>query len=79
MKITRGKKTKLNYIWYDQLNYQKSKTIDESKKFSGFRKPPINLGLNGQPFSKASGLFDLWKNENIIDPVTFDECKEAQL
>jgi hypothetical protein len=37
------------------------------------------LGLDGQPSSKASGLFDLWKNENIIDPVTFDECKEAQL
>ena len=83
MKITRGKKTKLNYIWYDQLNYQKSRAIDESKKFSGFRKPPINLGLNGQPFSKAYVLFDYYLYNKLSarmdDPITYDECKEAQL
>ena len=24
------KKTKLNYIWYDQLNYQKVQAVDKS-------------------------------------------------
>jgi hypothetical protein len=83
MKITRGKKTKLNYIWYNQLNYQKVKTVDKSKKFSGFCMSPINLGSSGKPLGKTYKLFDYdlynkWR-ARMDDPVTYDECIEAQL
>jgi hypothetical protein len=74
VKMTRSKKTKLNYIWYDQLNYQKSKTV-HSVKTGGFRKPPIKFGLDGQPFSKASGLFDSLYNQ----PMTHQEFMDSQL
>jgi hypothetical protein len=74
VKMTRSKKTKLNYIWYDQLNYQKSKTV-HSVKTGGFRKPPIKFGLDGQPFSKASGLFDSLYNQ----PMTHEDFMDSQL
>ena len=79
VKMVKPKKTKLNYIWYDQLNFKSLKTVD-SENTGGICFPTHSVGLQKRYLlCKGKQTFDLWKNENIIDPVTFDECKEAQL
>ena len=79
VKMVKPKKTKLNYIWYDQLNFKSLKTVD-SENTGGICFPTHLVGLQKRDLlCKGKQTFDLWKNENIIDPVTFDECKEAQL
>jgi hypothetical protein len=79
VKMVKPKKTKLNYIWYDQLNFKSLKTVD-SENTGGICFPTHSVGLQKRDLlCKGKQTFDLWKNENIIDPVTFDECKEAQL
>ena len=79
IKQVKPKKTKLNYIWYDQLNFKSLKTVD-SENTGGICFPTYSVRLQKRDLlCKGKQTFDLWKNENIIDPVTFDECKEAQL
>ena len=83
VKMVKPKKTKLNYIWYDQLNF-KSSSIDSSKKagaicFSthsvGFQNRDI---LNKEKQTFDYDLYNKWRSR-MDDPVTYDECIEAQL
>ena len=82
VKMVKPKKTKLNYIWYDQLNF-KSSSIDSSKKagaicFSthsvGFQNRDI---LNKEKQTFDYDLYNKWRSR-MDDPVTYDECIEAQ-
>ena len=74
IKMVKPKKTKLNYIWYDQLNF-KSSSID-SLKAGAICFPTHSVGLQERDLlCKGKQTFDaLYTN-----PVTFDECIEAQL
>jgi hypothetical protein len=83
VKMVKPKKTKLNYIWYDQLNF-KSSSIDSPKKagaicFSthsvGFQNRDI---LNKEKQTFDYDLYNKWRSR-MDDPVTYDECIEAQL
>ena len=77
------KKTKLNYIWYDQLNF-KSSSIDSSKKAGAICLPTNSVWLqNSNILYKGKQTFDYdlynkWRSR-MDDPVTYDECIEAQL
>jgi len=68
------KKTKLNYIWYDQLNF-KSSSID-SLKTGAICFPYHSVGLQKRDLlCKGKQTFD----SLFTTPVTLEECKEAQL
>ena len=77
------KKTKLNYIWYDQLNF-KSSSIDSPKKAGAICFPYHSVGLqNRDILCKGKQTFDYdlynkWR-ARMDDPVTYEECVEAQL
>ena len=75
VKMVKPKKTKLNYIWYDQLNF-KSLSIDSPKKAGAFCLATHSVGLQERDLlCKVKQTFDsLYTN-----PVTLEECKEAQL
>ena len=84
VKMVKPKKTKLNYIWYDQLNF-KSSSIDSPKKagaicFPTCRKVRLQsrdtLCKGKQTFDYD--LYNKWR-ARMDDPVTYDECIEAQL
>ena len=83
VKMVKPKKTKLNYIWYDQLNF-KSSSIDSSKKAGAICTPTHSVGLQERDLlCKGVQTFDYdlynkWRSR-MDDPVTFEECKEAQL
>ena len=84
VKMVKPKKTKLNYIWYDQLNF-KSSSIDSSKKAGAFFAPsPASARIqNGNVLCKGVQTFDYdlynkWRSR-MDDPITYDECIEAQL
>ena len=76
VKMVKPKKTKLNYIWYDQLNFKSLKTVDSE-----------NTGGICFPSCRKVRLQErdlLCKDKQTFDslytiPVTLDECKEAQL
>ena len=75
VKQVKPKKTKLNYIWYDQLNF-KSSSIDSSKKAGAICTPTHSVGLQERDLlCKGKQTFE----SLYADPVTFEECKEAQL
>jgi len=75
VKIVKPKKTKLNYIWYDQLNF-KSSSIDNSKKIGAICLSTHSVGFQSRDtLNKDKQTFD----SLFTTPVTFDECKEAQL
>ena len=77
------KKTKLNYIWYDQLNF-KSSSIDSSKKAGAICFSTHSVGFqSSDTLYKGKQTFDYdlynkWRSR-MDDPVTYDECIEAQL
>ena len=74
IKMVKPKKTKLNYIWYDQLNF-KSSSID-SLKAGAICFPTHSVGLQERDLlCKGKQTFDTL----FTTPVTFDECIEAQL
>ena len=83
VKMVKPKKTKLNYIWYDQLNF-KSSSIDSSKKAGAICFPTHSVGLQKRDLlCKGKQTFDYdlynkWRSR-MDDPVTYDECIEAQL
>lgn len=83
VKMVKPKKTKLNYIWYDQLNF-KSSSIDSSKKAGAICLPTNSVWLqNSNILYKGKQTFDYdlfnkWRSR-MDDPVTYDECIEAQL
>jgi hypothetical protein len=73
VKQVKPKKTKLNYIWYDQLNF-KSSSIDSSKKagaicFSSCRK--IRLQERDLLCKEKQTFDSLYTN-----PVTLEECED---
>jgi hypothetical protein len=77
------KKTKLSYIWYDQLNF-KSSSIDSSKKAGAICFPTYSVRFQSRDtLCKGKQTFDYdlynkWR-ARMDDPVTYDECIEAQL
>jgi hypothetical protein len=79
----KSKKTKLNYIWYDQLNF-KSSSIDSSKKAGAICLPTYSVRFQSRDtLCKGKQTFDYdlynkWRSR-MDDPVTYDECIEAQL
>jgi len=74
VKMVKPKKTKLNYIWYDQLNF-KSSSID-SLKTGAICFPYHSVGLQERDLlCKGKQTFD----SLYTTPVTLEECKEAQL
>ena len=79
----KSKKTKLNYIWYDQLNF-KSSSIDSSKKAGAICLPTYSVRFQSRDtLCKGKQTFDYdlynkWRSR-MDDPVTLEECKEAQL
>ena len=74
VKQVKPKKTKLNYIWYDQLNF-KSSSID-SLKAGAICLPTHSVGLQERDLlCKVKQTFD----SLYTIPVTLEECKEAQL
>ena len=83
VKQVKPKKTKLNYIWYDQLNFKSLKTVDSENTggicFPTCRKVRLQsrdtLCKGKQTFDSPNDLFE----SLYADPVTFEECKEAQL
>ena len=83
VKMVKPKKTKLSYIWYDQLNF-KSSSIDSSKKAGAICLPTNSVWLqNSNILYKGKQTFDYdlfnkWRSR-MDDPVTYDECIEAQL
>ncbi len=83
LKMRKPKKTKLNYIWYDQLNF-KSSSIDSSKKAGAICLPTNSVWLqNSNILYKGKQTFDYdlynkWRSR-MDDPITYDECVEAQL
>jgi len=84
VKMVKPKKTKLNYIWYDQLNF-KSSSIDSPKKVGAvFVSPPATARIqNSNVLCKGiqtfdSNLYNKWRNR-MDNPMTYDECIEAQL
>ena len=83
VKMVKPKKTKLNYIWYNQLNF-KSSSIDSSKKAGAICLPTHLVGFqNRDILNKGKQTFDYdlynkWRSR-MDDPVTYDECIEAQL
>jgi len=83
VKMVKPKKTKLNYIWYDQLNF-KSSSIDSSKKAGAICLPTHLVGLqNSNILYKGKQTFDYdlynkWRSR-MDDPMSYDECIEAQL
>ena len=83
VKMVKPKKTKLNYIWYDQLNF-KSSSIDSPKKVGAICFPTHSVGLqNRDILCKGKQTFDFnlynkWRNR-MDDPITYHECIEAQL
>ena len=83
VKMVKPKKTKLNYIWYDQLNF-KSSSIDSPKKAGAICLPTNSVWLqNSNILYKGKQTFDYdlynkWRSR-MDDPVTYDECIEAQL
>ena len=75
VKMVKPKKTKLNYIWYDQLNF-KSSSIDSSKKAGAICFSTHSVGFqNRDILNKEKQTFD----SLYTDPITLEECKEAQL
>ena len=75
VKMVKPKKTKLNYIWYDQLNF-KSSSIDSPKKAGAICFSTHSVGFqNRDILNKEKQTFD----SLYTDPITFEECKEAQL
>ena len=75
VKMVKPKITKLNYIWYDQLNFKSLKTVD-SENTGGICFPTHSVGLQKRDLLyKGKQTFD----SLFTDPVTFDECKESQL
>jgi len=83
VKMVKPKKTKLNYIWYDQLNF-KSSSIDSSKKAGAFCFSTHSVGFqSSDTLYKEKQTFDYdlynkWRSR-MDDPITYDECVEAQL
>ena len=83
VKMVKPKKTKLNYIWYDQLNF-KSSSIDSPKKAGAICFPTHSVGFRNRDIScKGKQTFDFnlynkWRNR-MDDPITYHECIEAQL
>ena len=83
VKMVKPKKTKLNYIWYDQLNF-KSSSIDSSKKAGAICLATHSVGLQERDLlCKVKQTFDYnlynkWRSR-MNNPVTYDECIEAQL
>ena len=75
VKMVKPKKTKLNYIWYDQLNF-KSSSIDSSKKAGAICFSTHSVGFqSSDTLYKEKQTFD----SLYTDPITLEECKEAQL
>ena len=76
VKQVKPKKTKLNYIWYDQLNFKSLKTVD-SENTGGICFPTCRkIRLQERDLlCKGKQTFD----SLYTIPVTFEECKEAQL
>jgi hypothetical protein len=75
VKMVKPKKTKLNYIWYDQLNFKSLKTVD-SENTGGICFPTYSVRFQKRDLlCKGKQTFD----SLFTDPVTFDECVEAQL
>ena len=76
VKQVKPKKTKLNYIWYDQLNFKSLKTVDSENTggicFPSCRKVRFQ---SRDTLIKGKQTFE----SLYADPVTFEECKEAQL
>ena len=83
VKMVKPKKTKLNYIWYNQLNF-KSSSIDSSKKAGAICFPTYSVRFQSRDtLCKGKQTFDYdlynkWRSR-MDDPVTYDECIEAQL
>ena len=83
VKMVKPKKTKLNYIWYDQLNF-KSSSIDSSKKAGAICFSTHSVGFqSSDTLYKEKQTFDYdlynkWR-ARMDDPITYDECIEAQL
>ena len=83
VKMVKPKKTKLNYIWYDQLNF-KSSSIDSSKKAGAICFSTHSVGFqSSDTLYKEKQTFDYdlynkWRSR-MDDPITYDECIEAQL
>ena len=93
VKMVKPKKTKLNYIWYDQLNF-KSSSIDSSKKAGAICLSSYeNRFQNRDILCKDKQTFDYnlkntWRirmdypesaRKLFEKPITHDECIEAQL
>jgi hypothetical protein len=75
VKMVKPKKTKLNYIWYNQLNFKSLKTVD-SENTGGICFPTYSVRFQKRDLlCKGKQTFD----SLFTDPVTFDECVEAQL
>ena len=76
VKQVKPKKTKLNYIWYDQLNFKSLKTVD-SENTGGICFPTCRkIRLQERDLlCKGKQTFE----SLYADPITFEECKEAQL
>ena len=83
VKMVKPKKTKLNYIWYDQLNFKRS-SIDSSKKAGAICFSTHSVGFqSSDTLYKEKQTFDYdlynkWR-ARMDDPITYDECIEAQL
>jgi hypothetical protein len=71
VKMVKPKKTKLNYIWYDQLNF-KSSSID-SLKTGAICLPTHSVGLQERDLlCKGKQTFD----SLYTIPVTLEECED---
>ena len=93
VKMVKPKKTKLNYIWYDQLNF-KSSSIDSPKKAGAICLASYENRFRNRDIScKVKQTFDYdlknkWRvrmdypesaRKLFEKPITYDECIEAQL
>ena len=75
VKMVKPKKTKLNYIWYNQLNFKSLTTIESGNTCGFCTSPDLVLLQRRDPLSKDVQTFD----QLYSTPVTFEECQEAQL
>ena len=78
VKMVKPKKTKLNYIWYDQINFKSLTTVD-SVKTGGFCFPTNSVWFQKRDLlCKGKQTFDYF-DSLYNQPMTNQEFEESQL
>ena len=78
VKMVKPKKTKLNYIWYDQINFKSLTTVD-SVKTGGFCFPTNSVWFQKRDLlCKGKQTFDYF-DSLYNQPMTNQEFEDSQL